>query len=232
MDALTRSSGGCGKVSGSGRGIKMLAEGLIKEYEAGIRDFCRVDMREADLRRATLCGADLREANLNGADLRSADLRFANLNGADLRRANLRGADLSRADLSEADLRGVDLRRANLSGTKGFLDATQWLEDFESDDLGIIVYKAFGDTLYGPPEHWKIEPGEFIEEVVNPARTTSCACGVNFATREWIDKEYAEKSITIWKCRIRWMDLAGVVVPYHTDGKARCARLELLEQIT
>ena len=32
----------------------------------------------------------------------------------------------------------------------------------------------------------------------------------------------------LWRCRIRWIDLADLVVPYHTDGKARAGRVELL----
>ena len=62
------------------------------------------NLRDADLRDATLCGADLRDANLRGANLRGADLR-----GADLRDADLRGADLC----------GADLRDATLCGAKG-----------------------------------------------------------------------------------------------------------------
>jgi len=55
---------------------------------------------------------------------------------------------------------------------------------------------------------------------------------VNFATLEWIkQREYASCDVTVWRCRIEWMDLAGVVVPYNTDGKARCSRLRLLEAV-
>jgi len=147
-----------------------------------------------------------------------ANLSWANLRGADLSGANLSGADLSRANLSGADL----------SGAKGLLDAGGWLrEHFESDDTGVVVYKAIGETTYAMPDYWTIEAGAVLEEVVNPCRTSDCACGVNFATREWIEQQYSDA--TIWKCHIEWIDLAGVVVPYNTDGKARCARLTLLE---
>lgn len=44
--------------------------------------------------------------------------------------------------------------------------------------------------------------------------------------------EFSGWDIKIYRCRIRWIDLAGVVVPYNTDGKARCARLEILEQVS
>ena len=35
----------------------------------------------------------------------------------------------------------------------------------------------------------------------------------------------------LWECEVEWLDLAGVVVPYNTDGKARCERLRLVRLI-
>ena len=52
---------------------------------------------------------------------------------------------------------------------------------------------------------------------------------MNFATLGWVKRNHPRR--TIWRCRIRWMDLPGVVIPYNTDGKARCNRLELLEVV-
>lgn len=48
------------------------------------------------------------------ADLKDANLRYASLKGADLRSADLRCADLKGADLRYADLKGADLRGVNL----------------------------------------------------------------------------------------------------------------------
>ncbi|MGW7507655.1 pentapeptide repeat-containing protein [Streptomyces massasporeus] len=93
-----------------------------------------VDLREADLRQASLGGADLRKAWLAGANLEEADLEKANLRGADLSGASLSnsflaGADLRRAamaciemlherltcvDMQSADLTGADLRNATI----------------------------------------------------------------------------------------------------------------------
>lgn len=158
-------------------------------------------------------------------NLRGADLSWANLRGADLR-----GADLYLADLSEADLSGADLSGANLSGCTGLLDAREWLAtNFASDAEGIIVYKRIGRTQYQAPSHWEASPGAVLTEVCNPCRTTECGCGINFGTEAWCRDNYT--SATLWRCRIEWLDLAGVVVPYHTDGKARCARLVLLEAV-
>ena len=156
---------------------------------------------------------------------RSGDLSGADLSAAGLRAADLRGADLSGADLSDADLSDADL-----SGVKGLLDPVDWLKtNFETDAEGIIVYKRIGETEFDAPSHWTIEPGAYLTEVVNPTRTVECACGVNFGTRDWCRWHY--KTATLWRCRIEWWDLAGVVVPYNTDGKARCARLRLIEPV-
>ena len=181
------------------------------------------NLREADLSGANLSEANLRGANLSWANLREADLRGANLSWADLSEVNLSGADLSEADLSEANLRW-----ANLSGAVGLLDSAAWLRaNFETDAEGVIVYKRIGGTEYPTPASWLIEPGAYLTEVVNPSRTVECASGVNFGTRAWCAEHYIDAAL--WRCRIEWLDLAGVVVPYHTDGKARCARLRLLE---
>lgn len=180
--------------------------------------------------RANLSGADLRWANLSGANLSSADLSMANLSGADLRLADLSGADmsdanLSRANLSGANLSGADLRWADLSGAQGLLSACNYLDaHFERVKDGYIAYKTFG-AQYRAPERWKIEVGSVIDEVVNPDRTCECGCGINVAPIEWVKSNY---SGAVWKVLIRWEWLAGVVVPYHTDGKIRCERVELL----
>ena len=160
-----------------------------------------------------LSGANLRRADLSGADLSGADLSGANLSGADLRRANLRRADLSGADLS---------------GSQGLLDAINFMEaHFERTDDGYIVYKSFNSS-YDAPDRWKIEPGEVIEEVVNPDRTRECGCGINVAPLEWVRNDNYNQP---YKLLIRWEWLPGVVVPYNTDGKIRCSKAQILEAV-
>ena len=149
---------------------------------------------------------------------------------ADLRGANLSDADLRGANLIRADLSGADLRGANLSGAKGLKIAKDYLSQFERAKNGIYVYKTFG-AYQAPPDYWIIEPKSFIEEVVNPDRCTECGSGVNFATLDWIKSNSETKNLPIWKCLIYWDDMADVVVPYMTDGKARCARLQLIEVV-
>ncbi|MCH8046689.1 MAG: toll/interleukin-1 receptor domain-containing protein [Planctomycetes bacterium] len=77
-----------------------------------------LDLREADLQRASLCGAGLRGAWLGGTNLRSADLRIANLTDANLIGADLSSANLNRANLEGADLFGANLSSSNLSYAK------------------------------------------------------------------------------------------------------------------
>jgi hypothetical protein len=92
----------------------------------------------------------------------------------------------------------------------------------------MYVYKTFG-AYKTPPDCWKIEKGAYIEEIVNPDRCTECGSGVNFATLDWIKKDPHSYKKEIWQCLIHWEDLADVVVPFNTDGKARCARLQLIK---
>ncbi len=146
------------------------------------------------------------------------------LNDGEGERADLRGADLRSADLWGADLRG-----ANLSGAKGLLSQSKWMADnFEDNGEGYIVYKGITNTAFKVPGYWNIKEGEYLEEVCNPSRACDCTCGVNFATREWIQENYPKS--TIWKCLIEYQDLPGVVVPYSANGKARCERLILVSK--
>ena len=210
-------------------------------YLRGCLDDARADLSGAKLSGADLSEANLSEANLSGADLSRADLSWSKLSGADLSRADLSGADLSRADLSGTDLSwaklsganlsgayllGADLSGADLSGVKGLTSAADFLKThFEQTEAGYIAYKTF-NSRYRAPSTWSIEKGSIIEENVNFDRCKDCGCGINVAPIEWVEQHY---SGAIWKVLIRWEWLAGVCVPYMSDGKIRCERVELLE---
>jgi len=201
----------------------------LREADLRGADLRGEDLRGADLRGASLSGAELRRANLRVADLRGANLREADLREADLRRADLRGANLSREDLSGADLREADLRGADLGGATGLLNPSDFFaENFETSNIGYIVYKVFGGE-YDPPEQWDIRPDAIIEEEVNYDRCTACACGINVATLDWVKSHYPKKQI--WKCLIEWPWLAGVCVPYNTAGNIRASKVRLLETV-
>ena len=193
----------------------------LKDEDGGIRaDLSRADLSRTNLSGTALGGANLSGANLSCADLRDADLRGANLSCADLRDADLRDADLGGTYLSCADLKG-----ANLSGAKGVLSATDYMQfKFGRTNDGYIVYKTFGGS-YAASGKWKIKPGSVLTENVNFNRTETCGCGINVAPLEWVREHYDGE---IWRCLIRWEWLPGVCVPYTTDGKIRCERVELL----
>ena len=189
-------------------------------------DLRGADMRGADMSGADLRGADLSSANLSSADLRGADMRGANLRSANLRGANLRYADLSSAALSSANLSGAALSSANLSGASGLLSSSEYLDDnFEFlPDGSMVVYKTFSHH-FNAPDSWTIHPGAVITETCNPCRVSDCASGINVAKRDWDDFGTGD----LWKLIIKPQWLAGVVVPYRTDGKIRCEKAQLIE---
>ena len=188
----------------------------------------RAEIIDAVANGQPLGSAGLWGANLWGANLSGANLSGANLSGANLRHADLSGANLRHADLRGADLWGANLSGADLSGANGLSVAADWLAaNLERTTEGYIVYKRFGSTQYA--QLWTPEPGLVIAEVVNPLRTCDCACGVNWGTRAWCDTNYTGASL--WRCLLRWEDLADTVVPYNTDGKARSHRLTCIERV-
>lgn len=204
-----------------------------KNWLAGTGGTC-ANLSDADLRRADLRCADLRRANLSGAYLSgarlgSADLSGANLSGANLRRADLSDANLSGANLSGADLSYADLNGTDLSGAKGLLNPIDYImKNFEKTEDGILVYKSFREN-YFPNPNWNIAEGSIIEEVVNPLPTVECGCGINVATKEYVKRNCYKQ---IWECLIRWEWLAGVVVPYHTDGTIRASKVQLIKPVS
>ena len=101
------------------------------------------------------------------------------------------------------------------------------MEHFERTNEGFIAYKTFGGE-YDPPKKWVIQSGSVITENVNFDRCRECGCGINVAPLDWVNHHYGHKG-DIWKVLIRFEWLAGVCVPYHTDGKIRCERVELVE---
>ena len=84
-----------------------LREANLRGATLDLADLQDADLRTAFLSDAELDSADLRRAKLDDADLRQANLFGANLQGATLRRANLRFANLLDVDLSDADLTGA-----------------------------------------------------------------------------------------------------------------------------
>ena len=126
-----------------------------------------------------------------------------------------------RADLSDANLSD-----ANLSRAEGVLSAIDFMnKHFEKIDEGYIAYKTFG-TFYSINPNWKIKVGEVIEENVNFNRNNECGCGINVAPLKWVKNQTGD--LPIYKVLIRNEWLMGVCIPYLTDGKIRCERVEIL----
>jgi hypothetical protein len=40
-----------------------------------------------------------------------------------------------------------------------------------------------------------------------------------------------DRPYDIWKCLIEWQYAPDIVVPYNTNGKARCGKLKLIEVV-
>lgn len=102
---------------------------ILTRYQAGARNFQKLNLADQDLaginlQGANLIGTNLQKTNLTKAnlaevklivaDLSKSNLTQANLRKAKLIRANLQQANLSYADLTEADLSYADLTGANL----------------------------------------------------------------------------------------------------------------------
>lgn len=181
----------------------------------------------ANLSGKNLTGHDLSNAFLPTADFICSTLINANLTSAYLGGADLTEANLSGADLSEAFLESATLRRTNLSGAKGLTSPIDFIEShYEKTPEGYIAYKEFNYS-FDVPAYWKIEKGAVIEENVNFNRCDNSGCGISVSPLN----HFLPLTISdvLWKVLIRWEWLAGVCVPYHSDGEIRCERVELLE---
>ena len=197
-----------------------------------------VQMKESDYHRAIsgckdLQGAKLRKTDLFGVDLWGADLSGADLSGAFLQQSNLCFADLTGADLTGAFTHGANFFGAILIKTTGLKSSTELMNKyFQKDKDGWFVYKSFAETeyMFSRPDNWNISPGCILEEP-NLAldRRYDCGPGVNFASRQWIKKRYGPDYI--WLCKVYKEDIDQIVVPYGTDGKGRCARLQLIGEV-
>ncbi len=180
---------------------------------------------EANLKNANLSCAKFGDANLNRADLTNANLTYA-----DLFTASLVNATLINANLRYVGLGHVNLSQANLSQIIGLNDnSKEFLSKLKLTRSGLYVYKAIGNTSYPLNPNWVIKPGAYLEETVNFNRANLCGCGVNFGTLEYVKQQY--KNADYWLCLIEILDLPNVVVPFGTDGKARCSRLKLIKKI-
>ena len=184
------------------------------------------DLSGCDLSGSYMSHCNMRGCDLSGCDLSGSYMRGSDLSGSYMSHCNMSGCDLSGSYMSHCDMRGCYMRGCNMSGCAGLVSPIQYMkENFDRSADGYIAYKAF-NAQYFAPDTWKIRPGAVIEENVNANRTDECGCGINVAPLDWVRKNYKGD---IWKVMIRWEWLPGVCVPYNTDGKIRCERVQLLE---
>lgn len=92
-----------------------IALDITAKYEAGERNFARINLKDEALPGINLTLADLQEANFVWCNLRKSSLSHANLTSAQLRHADLTNANLQGAKLQGTDLQGAKLQGANLS---------------------------------------------------------------------------------------------------------------------
>ncbi|MBM4296318.1 MAG: pentapeptide repeat-containing protein [Deltaproteobacteria bacterium] len=130
------------------------ADQLKKQHVAGVRNFARARLANADLFGSDLRSAELTDADLTGVNLEHADLRDANFQGATLLRAKLRDANLENADLScavgllPAQLAGANLAGARLPEKFGDFDGLRVVEE-ESKNARALFFSTLLSCVYG-----------------------------------------------------------------------------------
>lgn len=200
--------------------------------------FC-AELKDACLANIILSYANLSCANLNHADLSNSDLTCVDLYGA-----NLSYASLENANLLNTNFVSANLTNTILSGAKNLIKASEYMRlNFNWDKEGYYVYKQISH-IWGKPDKWKVDEGCYIEQVVNRLPTIAWDndnFGVTFGVKEYCmtkhenllkeNKDYTNYGSSVWLCLIYWTDLPDVVVPYNTEGQARCGRLQLVQRI-
>lgn len=102
-------------------------------------------------------------------------------------------------------------------------------DEFEFNEKGLIGYKQFG-LHYHRPGKWVITPGSIIEHAVNLNRDAECSYGINIGSKNWITQN-GKLNIKTWKMLIEFRDFNTLVIPENTDGKIRCGRATILEEL-
>jgi uncharacterized protein YjbI with pentapeptide repeats len=106
---------------------KLTQREFNSQFQSGIKDFSKTDLRDLDLSNLNLTSFNFTKANLNSANLSCSNLENAILFGThlenaillrtNLRHANLTSAKLFRADFTEANLDNANLHDARVTST-------------------------------------------------------------------------------------------------------------------
>ncbi len=229
-----------------------------KDFKVDLANTClkKLDLRNFELRQANLRGANLEHANLSGvnasgvcfndarlnsallenarlekAEFHGACLIFTNFQGAHLSKSVLNFAKLHLSNMKHTTLDGADLRWANIgivdmTGAKGLASQTGYVDkNFEKNDKGLVVYTSFGD--YQPSrKYWTVRENSIISENCDFDRAHFKSYGVCFGNLVYLQQETKKE---IWECLIEWPWLAGVCIPFNSDGHGRCEQLKLIK---
>lgn len=209
-------------------------------YGADFHDssFGNSNCRSVGFNRSDFTGVKAWHCDFINADFSGCDLTRAYFNQCDLRGANFGGASLIgtgfiNCKLDDAKFDAATATRPVFNGSTGVFDPIEFMANyFERTEEGYIVYKIF-DGMYKMPGDWDIKPGSVIAENANLNPFDSCGCGVNVATLGRVRNFRIENGAfdhPIWRCLIRWEWLPGVVVPFGSNGKIRCSRVQLLDK--
>lgn len=218
------------------------------------KDFAAITEEVCDwLYAENLSNIEFRDCLLDGVNFVHCDLSFANFidcsmiecifSTSTLTYAQFKSCDLSRSTFDESQLIRTSINASKLEDVKflnnnivsidlsestGLKSSIDFLEEnFEKTEEGYIAYKIF-NLHYMKPESWEIKEGSILTEVVNTSRFEECSCGINVGTRKLME-EYS--SYPIWKVLIRFEWLSEVCVPYNSNQKIRCGRIQLLEKV-
>ena len=155
-------------------------------------------------------------------DLRAAVIG-ATLRGANLYGANLRGANLYGADLREADLYGAkNINPWQVTPLLMLLDQPGPIHAYK------LVSQDLKSPMYTPALTYAV--GESYEVTdANTDVSVDCGAGINVATWDWIAKEWHPG----WRVLVVEFTAADIAaIPTATDGKFRCHRVTVVDEIT
>lgn len=202
-----------------------------------------IRLREVEFTNTDLANTDFQFSSIKDSKIKMCKLSFTKFSGTTCENIDFSGsrfftADFGHSMFKKCDFTDVNFRDANVSNvdfscTKGITSQIDYCkQNFEFTDEGLIAYKVF-NHFYPAPEDWKIEKGAVLTENVNYNKSAECGCGINVASREWIEEniriDRRWETLTIWKVLIRWEWLMGVSVPFEASGKIRCEKVELVE---
>ena len=182
---------------------------------------CKIDNCNFMYTRFACCR--VKHTHLLNCKFANADLSNTVFHASTLLNVKFGGIDLSSTKFDVTGLVNSDISGCNMPPPHAYLTSM-----FEYTDRGLIAYKVF-DKFHAVPEYWHIEDGAWLHETCNYDRSVMCGCGINLATKKWIQFNFNDTRA--WKVLIPNECLCDVCVPLHTDGVIRTSTCVLLEEV-